>query len=138
MTANGISPEVSLAGSILIDPRCLDEIRRTVAPELFGDPRCRAIFEAACELSDEGRTVDPVTIRERAAEWDDGFAEQAMQVTLTAANVGAYCAALHTEYLRRELVNGIDRAKLELLSGQDPLEEATELLTLAENITRGN
>lgn len=138
MTANGISPEVSLAGSILIDPRCLDEIRRTVAPELFGDPRCRAIFEAACELSDEGRTVDPVTIRERAAEWDDGFAEQAMQVTLTAANVGAYCAALHTEYLRRELVNGIDRAKLELLSGQDPLEEAAELLTLAENITRGN
>jgi replicative DNA helicase len=61
MTTNGISPEVSLAGSILIDPRCLDEIRRTVTPELFGDPRCRAIFEAACELSDEGRTVDPVT-----------------------------------------------------------------------------
>ena len=98
----GISPDVSLAGSILIDPRCLDEVRRTITPEMFGDRRCRAIYEAACELSDEGATVDPVTIRSRAAEWDDAFSQQAMEITLTAANVGAYCEALHTEFLRRE------------------------------------
>lgn len=134
----GISPDVSLAGSILIDPRCLDEVRRTITPEMFGDRRCRAIYEAACELSDEGATVDPVTIRSRAAEWDDAFSRQAMEITLTAANVGAYCEALHTEFLRRELLAGIQERADALLAGHDPLGEATELLTLTERITEGS
>lgn len=135
---HGISPDVSLAGSILIDPRCLDEVRRTITPEMFGDRRCRAIYEAACELSDEGATVDPVTIRSRASEWDDTFSRQAMEITLTAANVGAYCEALHTEFLRRELLAGIQERADALLAGHDPLGEATELLTLTERITAGN
>lgn len=134
----GISPDVSLAGSILIDPRCLDEVRRTITPEMFGDRRCRAIYEAACELSDEGATVDPVTIRSRASEWDDTFSRQAMEITLTAANVGAYCEALHTEFLRRELLVGIQERTDALLAGHDPLGEATELLTLTERITEGS
>lgn len=134
----GISPDVSLAGSILIDPRCLDEVRRTITPEMFGDRRCRAIYEAACELSDEGATVDPVTIRSRAAEWDDAFSQQAMEITLTAANVGAYCEALHTEFLRRELLAGIQERADALLAGHDPLGEATELLTLTERIAEGS
>lgn len=134
----GISPDVSLAGAILIDPRCLDEVRRTVMPEMFGDRRCRAIYEAACELSDEGATIDPVTIRSRAAEWDDAFAQQAMEITLTAANVGAYCEALHTEFLRRELLAGIQERADSLLAGHDPLGEAAELLTLTERITAGS
>lgn len=134
----GISPDVSLAGSILIDPRCLDEVRRTITPEMFGDRRCRAIYEAACELSDEGTTVDPVTIRSRAAEWDDAFSQQAMEITLTAANVGAYCEALHTEFLRRELLAGIQERADALLAGHDPLGEATELLTLTERIAEGS
>lgn len=134
----GISPDVSLAGSILIDPRCLDEVRRTITPEMFGDRRCRAIYEAACELSDEGATVDPVTIRSRASEWDDTFSRQAMEITLTAANVGAYCEALHTEFLRRELLVGIQERADALLAGHDPLGEATELLTLTERITEGS
>lgn len=134
----GISPDVSLAGSILIDPRCLDEVRWTITPEMFGDRRCRAIYEAACELSDEGATVDPVTIRSRASEWDDTFSRQAMEITLTAANVGAYCEALHTEFLRRELLAGIQERADALLAGHDPLGEATELLTLTERITEGS
>lgn len=134
----GISPDVSLAGSILIDPRCLDEVRRTITPEMFGDRRCRAIYAAACELSDEGATVDPVTIRSRASEWDDTFSRQAMEITLTAANVGAYCEALHTEFLRRELLAGIQERADALLAGHDPLGEATELLTLTERITEGS
>ena len=133
----GISPDVSLAGSILIDPS-LDEVRRTITPEMFGDRRCRAIYEAACELSDEGATVDPVTIRSRAAEWDDAFSQQAMEITLTAANVGAYCEALHTEFLRRELLAGIQERADALLAGHDPLGEATELLTLTERIAEGS
>lgn len=134
----GISPDVSLAGSILIDPRCLDEVRRTITPEMFGDRRCRAIYEAACELSDEGATVDPVTIRSRASEWDDTFSRQAMEITLTAANVGAYCEALHTEFLRRELLAGIQERADALLAGHDPLGEATELMTLTERIAEGS
>lgn len=134
----GISPDVSLAGSILIDPRCLDEVRRTITPEMFGDRRCRAIYEAACELSDEGATVDPVTIRSRASEWDDTFSRQAMEITLTAANVGAYCEALHTEFLRRELLVGIQERADALMAGHDPLGEATELMTLTERIAEGS
>lgn len=133
-----IAPEVSVAGAILIDPRCLDEVRRNVTPEMFADTRCRAIYEAACALSDEGLTVDPVTIRGRASEWDGGFAAQAMDVTLTAANVGAYCDALHTEYLRRELLAGIMEIGEALSAGHDPLSEASELMSLTEAVTKGS
>lgn len=133
-----IAPDVSLAGAILIDPRCLDEIRRSITADMFGDQRCRAIFEAACELSDEGKTIDPVTIRGRAESWDNDFSAQAMEITLTASNVGAYCGALQTEHLRRELLTGIREAGESLAAGHDPLYEASELMTLAESITKGS
>ena len=79
-----------------------------------------------------------MTIRSRAAEWDDAFSQQAMEITLTAANVGAYCEALHTEFLRRELLAGIQERADALLAGHDPLGEATELLTLTERIAEGS
>lgn len=133
-----ISPDVSLAGSILIDPRCLDEVRAAVTPEMFGDARCRAIFEAACGLADDGNTVDPVTIKGRAQIWDTDFAARAMEITLTAANVGAYCKELHTEFLRRELLSGIGAVGEALRVGHDPLSEASELMALAEAVTKGS
>ena len=79
-----------------------------------------------------------MTIRSRAAEWDDAFSQQAMEITLTAANVGAYCEALHTEFLRRELLAGIQERADARLAGHDPLGEATELLTLTERIAEGS
>ena len=57
---------------------------------------------------------------------------------MTAANVGAYCEALHTEFLRRELLAGIQERADALLAGHDPLGEATELLTLTERIAEGS
>ena len=40
--------ETAVAGSILIDPRCLDEVRRHVTADAFLFENCREVFSVAC------------------------------------------------------------------------------------------
>lgn len=130
------SPEIALAGSILIDPRCLEEIRSLVSPDLFVHKQARDIFEAACALEDEGKTVDVITIRDRAEAWDQTFAIQAMEITPTAANAKAHCEALLKEASRRELMERLTTALAELTNHHDTASVAADLLTAAEAATK--
>lgn len=130
-------PEVALAGSILIDPRCLEVIRGLVSPDLFAHKNSKAIFEAACALEDEGKTVDIITIRDRAETWDQTFALQAMEITPTAANAEAHCRALLKEAARRELMEKTAAALADLTNRHDTAAVAADLLAAAEAVTRG-
>lgn len=89
-----ISPEISVAGSILLDARCLPAVRALIGPEHFGIPWCRTVFRAACMLADEGAVVDPVTILCRANQLGEPLERetirQALEVTPTAANAEVY------------------------------------------------
>ena len=129
-----ISPEVSIAGSILIDPRCLDDVRKVVTSEMFVLPVCKSIFVAACELQDAGKTIDPVTIRENAEVWDEAFAMQSMEVTLTAANVPVYCELLKKEHQRRAMLGQLRKVEDELSSGGDLMEAASKLILVGESL----
>lgn len=129
---DAISPEVSIAGSILIDPRCLDEIRKSITPDMFSMPKARAIFEAACELQDCGKTIDPVTVRELVEDWDEKFAIMAMDVTLTSANVPVYCEALIEEHKRRCLLANLKEIERDIAFGHDISESAAKLMSIAE------
>lgn len=128
-----VSPDVSLAGSILIDPRCLDEIRRLVTPEQFSDDRARDVFIAACGLADANQTIDPVTIRSEANGVTSEWMVQAMEITGTAANAGVYCHELQKEAARRDLIQGLTSITSDLLAGHDVSCEASELISLAES-----
>ena len=61
--------EMSVAGAILIDSRCLPAILETeLTPEDFAAGPIRKIFSIACQLYAQGREIDPVIIRSEAPE----------------------------------------------------------------------
>lgn len=133
-----VSPDVSLAGSILIDPRCLDEIRRLVTPEQFSDDRAREVFLVSCELADTNQTIDPVTIHSAAKGVTSEWMVQAMEITGTAANAAVYCQELQREATRRDLIQGLTSITSDLLAGHDVSTEAAELISLAESSMGGD
>lgn len=94
----GLVNETAVAGSILIDPRCLSAVRKIIGPEHFTVEWCWAVFKAACELADSGQPIDPVLIRNKAREFDvmleHETLEQAMALTPTAANAELYAKAM--------------------------------------------
>lgn len=93
-----LEAETAVAGSILIDPRCLPAVRKIIGPEHFTVDWCWTVFRAACELADAGETIDPVLIRNKAAEMgyplEQNTLMQAMDLTPTAANAELYAKAL--------------------------------------------
>lgn len=129
---DSISPEVSIAGSILIDPRCLTDIRKKILPEMFVIPMAKAVFCAACELQDSGKTIDPVTIRGMVKHWDNSFAVKSMDLTLTTANVPVYCDALIEEHKRRCILSSLKDVQSEIVAGHDIVDTASKLMSVAE------
>lgn len=131
---NSISPEVSIVGSILLDPRCLEEIRKSVTSEMFAIPKAKAIFDAACELQDSGGTIDPVTIRDMIQDWDERFAIKAMEMTLTTANVPVYCEILVTEHKRRCLLANLKEIQADLVFGHDVMDAASRMMSVSDMV----
>lgn len=96
--------EMSVAGSILIDPRCLPDILEAeLTPEDFSDGPMRKIFSIACRLYSEGREIDPVIIRAEAPEEiSKDFVLQLMEITPTAANAAQYARIIKQTALKRK------------------------------------
>lgn len=86
--------EIFLAGAILVDGRCMNEIQSIVSVDDFQDERCKAVFAAACSLIADGDVVDPVTIAERAKRvgkpLDRGWIVEAMELVPTVSNATYY------------------------------------------------
>lgn len=97
--------EQSLAGSLLIDAKCIPAVRALVHPTDFASAPCEAIYRAACRLFDAGETVDPVTIQANSAEYgfslDSKYLMQLMELTPTAANAEQYAKLVHDGAARR-------------------------------------
>lgn len=129
--------EIAVAGAILIDPRCLDEVRRNVKAEAFYYEHCREVFEIACALADAGEEIDPLVILSKAKTFDRNFVLQAMEVTPTAANAGLYAKLITKEALRRNYVHKLEEAVSELNAGQDPAYIAASVQSASEGIANG-
>lgn len=136
--SQGVSPDISIAGSILIDHRCLDEVRASIKAEQFLDDRARAVFEAACSLEDSKQTIDPVTIKTAAPDLTSEWMIKAMEITGTASNVAVYCRELQKEATRRDLLQGLGKATSNLLAGHDVMTEATDIISMAESAVEGD
>ena len=82
----------SVIGSMLIDDRCVPLVISNLKEDDFLDPICRNFFRAIRELAREGKPIDPVTVTGKLkaeGEYVQWCAE-VMEITPTAANVGAY------------------------------------------------
>ena len=107
-----ISAENSLVGSILLDPRCLPAVLEIVGADDIALEINRRIFRAAVELHQDGKTVDPVTIKRRSKLDEDQYMLELMETTGTAANAEVYAKEVRKASMRRQL-NGLAQGILD-------------------------
>lgn len=124
--------EQSVVGSILLDPRCLPEVERSLRPEDLRLEADRALYRAALALEREGGKLDPVTILAQAqrmgAKVSSQYLMQLMEITPTAANVGEYVKIVKKHRLREALGEHADRVR----AGVDDLEDPDVILASSQ------
>lgn len=143
-TDQQVSAEQSVIGAILMDEKCLTEVRAAVKPDFFSITRNREAFLAACVLQDRKERVDPVTvgaaIREINGEsdWTNSYALELMDFAVTPANVISHCEILKGEHMRRVLIQEFANQQRELMSGKPPKDIASDTITFIENLYKGD
>lgn len=129
--------ELTVLGSVLIEPGCLPEIREKVRAEMIGDEDVRRAYAAACQLADEGRPADPVTILGKVPDLPKALLLEAMDLTPTAANASVYADELVKNWLRLRACEALRDASGALLTEQDPLAVLAEVSQRLEDLTDG-
>lgn len=138
-----VSAEQSVIGSILLSPNCLPEVERELRPNDFRIDADRAIYEAALALERAGDKLDEVTILDQAAKMGKPvsreYALQLLEITPTAANVGAYIQIVRENALRNGLMGVSETIRAGVVSRetpQDVLAQGAQMLT--DLMTQGN
>lgn len=138
-----VSAEQSVIGSILLSPNCLPEVERDLRPNDFRIDADRAIYEAALALERAGDKLDEVTILDQAAKMGKPvsreYALQLLEITPTAANVGAYIQIVRENALRNGLMGVSETIRAGVVSRetpQDVLAQGAQMLT--DLMTQGN
>ena len=115
--------EIAVLGAVLIDCKALEVARRHLTAADFAGRLAGAAFAAACELSDEGGVVDPITIaagmERRLGENCYQWIAEAMDLTPTAANVKAYALLVKDEANRRKLQAIAESTNRRIFEGGD-------------------
>lgn len=75
----------AVIGSLLIDPEIAGELFGTVGPEVFRVPELRTLYDAAKEIWNSGRRIDPVVVRNAVGPAYGAIIAQIMEETPTAA-----------------------------------------------------
>lgn len=132
-----LNPEYGAIGSILLDGRCLDTLRGILTPDDFQTEQGRAVFQTACTMADDGRAIDPITIRDTSGV-EEKWLVDVLDMTPTAAHAEAYaqqmrkqaqlaalrdlCAALETQIAERDAdpvnIIGTAQERLEAVSNR--------------------
>lgn len=138
-----VTAEQSVIGSILLSPNCLPEVERDLRPSDFRLDINRAIYEAALSLERAGDKVDVVTILDQTAKMgrpvSKEYAFELLEVTPTAANVGAYIQIVRENALRTGLMGVSETIRDGVLGRETPqtvLTQGAQMLT--DLMTQGN
>ena len=117
-----LNAENAVLGSVLIDGKCLEDLRSIVIPDDFPTERGRNIFKAMCHLADRDKPVDPVVILEAIGGGRESelYLLDLMQITPTAANAKEYAELLAQKAMSRNLHNALSDGIDELASGGKP------------------
>lgn len=131
MTMNPLDAENAVVGSILVDARCLSEVRELLRPEDFALTIHQEIYRAALALERQNAPIDPVTIREAAAkagtEISGQYMMDLMSNTPTAANAGAYAKITRDASLRRQISDLAKTAQEMAGTAADPADILRDL-----------
>lgn len=91
--------QVSVIGSVLLEPELAGEILLRLPDGDFLSTVCRQAYQTIRALFQAGETVDPVTVREKlggGSEWNT-FLLQAMELTPTTAHVWEYVRSVREQ-----------------------------------------
>ncbi len=128
--------QASVIGSMLIDDNCVGRVLQELTPEDFLTDAYRSIYLGIRSVFSAGRPVDLITLlgalqADPSVEWAR-LLRECMEITPTAANVGAYIPILQAQSRL---------ARIKALGSQvataDTLDEAAELLDKIRAIQAG-
>lgn len=133
--------EYSLLGAILIGgERALKTARKIIKASEINEEKIRTCYEAACGLADAGKPVDVSVIQaeaqKRGCTVENKYLIQAMDVTVTAANVGVYAEAVHENWQTRQLQEL--GARLMASEIEDPKDVMCEALEKLQNLQKNS
>lgn len=127
MGVSRLTNQYAVIGSVMISPECLSAARQIVSADDFSDPVCKAAFETACQIEDEGGVVDPMVIADKvsaATGKDDAvnLLGEMMKITPTANNVEEYCKLVKKDARAERIRRITEEASAALDTGSDPSE----------------
>ena len=107
-----VEAEQSVLGSVLIDPKCLNEIATAIKEDYFYIPQHREIYKSMASMYELNQTIDLVSLLEKLKKdgvYDEAggkaYLTQLVQTVPTAANVLTYVAIVRERYYARSLMN---------------------------------
>lgn len=106
-----VEAEQAVLGSIIIDPKCLNDVATSVKAEYFYIPQHREIYSSLAEMYELSQTIDFVSLLEklkRDGVYDEAggkaYLTQLVQTVPSAANVLTYVAIVRERYYARSLM----------------------------------
>ena len=98
-------------GSIIIDPKCLNDVATSIKAEYFYIPQHREIYATLAEMYELSQTIDFISLLEklkRDGVYDEAggkaYLTQLVQTVPSAANVLTYVAIVRERYTARSLM----------------------------------
>ena len=132
MVDDRLSPQYSVLGCLLIDPRTIGGAIQKLDDQDFTAVPCRMVWQAIRRLWSEGQTIDPVLVRDALTGFDDAtrFLVELMEITPTAANLDHYIQVLK----KQTAMDALRQIGAELQAAQT-MEEVSALLAKANGLT---
>ena len=99
--------ELSVIGSVMIDPATLYDALQFVHEDDFSDTSCKTIFKTVCEMATAGREIDPAIVAQQIKDNSCSdmaeFIAEAMRITPTASNAPIYAEQVRKNSKARQI-----------------------------------
>ena len=108
--------EYSAIGTLLIDDRCIPMVRGVLpSADVFSNAKCRLAYDTICQLADQHKPVDPITVGHEAG-LDIQFLQECMEIAPHCSSAVEYAKIVKDNAMRRQLRDIGDKLQLEALS----------------------
>ena len=122
--------ELAVAAAVVYGP-CLDMVREKLLPDDFQNPELKALFQAACDLQDEGEKPNQVTIVRRCEDTGHpvggGTLEAMHRSQVEESEIPGFCDRIADRAKDAALAKGLERCLSALKNGKSRLAVLSDL-----------
>ena len=133
---NDREAEKAVIGSMLMDREAISAAMERVHEDDFYHKEYGLVFRAVCELFNEGKAVDMVTVQERVKRYDApgevgsmAFMRDIMEYIPSSANIAEYASIVASKAVLRRLIGVAENIENKCYAGSESLDnilDATE------------